>query len=152
MSSSAWSIVGGLSWATVMAVMGLAMIRGMKHFDRTVEYARTMDRVGFPGVSVLRCSGWFYLVLAFFGIMAAIEGVIAVSGHLTPSALARGNDVVVWALVFGAVVLMPLTLYLYRTGRPRCLIPPQIRGWSTDEVNALFRMSTREVNARFSSK
>jgi hypothetical protein len=90
-------------------------------------------------VFVLRCSGWFFLVLAFFGLVAATDCLVQVVGHPSESAHVIGNTVSVSALVFAALVLMPTTLWLYRTGHPRWCVLPQVRDWSTEKIQALFQ-------------
>ncbi len=122
-----------------MFVLARWVITGRGYFDNFVAMARSLNREGLSGVFVLRTSGFGCLILGLFGLAAASDGVIQVVGNMSPSASLAGNQVDIIALVFAALVLLPMMLWLSRTGRPKWLVHPRIRDLSTEQVRALIR-------------
>lgn len=139
MSSNLWIIVGGLAWSAAMSFTAFVFISGRNNRDRFIDSARLYDRLGFSGVSILRCSGLYFLILAFFGILIALKSAIQITADMnTPPSFVEQYAGTI-ALLVVALVLLPLTLVLFRTGHPRWLCPPFVRGMSTEEVRALIR-------------
>lgn len=152
MSTSAWAVIGGLGWAAVCGGVGLLIIRGIKPFDHTAMARMVLNRTEFSGVLMLRCNGLIFVAIGFLGLIAASTVATGmVTNFLAAASDATAGIAVAGLAIFG-LVFMPLVLWMSRTGRPQFLVPPAIRGWSTDEVNALFEVSASEVRERLGVK